>query len=354
MTSVSLDDETALAALDRGGMLRLVASLPDQLREGFDAAAATSALPAADGIRAIVVCGMGGSGIAGDVVAAYAAPRLAVPVLVLKGYDLPSFCDADTLVVASSYSGNTEETIAAYGQAVARGCRVVAVSAGGELAARAEADDVPWLGVPHSIGLPRAALGHLAAAPLGVLAAIGLAPDLADDLTRAVDATAALRERVGAHVPEADNESKTLARWLAGALPVVWGSTGVAAAAALRWRSQLNENAKTPAFASVLPELDHNEVEGWAERSGERFRVVIIRHGDEHSRTGDRVAATTAALGTSGLAFREAHARAGGDLAALFELVMLGDFTSVYLAAVRGVDPSPIPVLTSIKERLRP
>src|SRR5438067_10558807 len=190
-------------------MLDAIASLGAQLREGFAAAHTTAALPSAEGVRAVVVCGMGGSGVSGDVVRAAFGDRLPVPVVVVKGYVLPSFCDGDTLVFASSFSGSTEETLSAYAQAVARGCRVVAAASGGELVALAEADDVPFVQLPDTVGMPRAALGWLAAAPIGVLAAIGLLPEPDQEVESAAARLDGLADRVGPDRPAGSNEAKS-------------------------------------------------------------------------------------------------------------------------------------------------
>jgi glucose/mannose-6-phosphate isomerase len=350
--NVSLDDAAALRAGDGGGMLELVASLGTQLRDGFETARTTAALPSAEGIRAVVVSGMGGSGVAGDVLRSVYGSSLALPVNVVKGYQLPAFCGADTVVLATSFSGQTEETLATYTEAVARGCRVVAISSGGELAALAEGDGVPHVPIPSSIRAPRAALGALAAAPLGVLSAVGLLPSVQSDVAEAAALLEEFAEPLGPDRATEGNEAKAVARWLGPRVPVVWGSEGIAEAAALRWKTQFNENAKVPAFSSALPELDHNEVEGWSESSGEAFAVVVLRHGGEHARVAARLTATAEALRGSGLAFREVHAPKGGPLASLFALAMTGDFASTYAALARGVDPSPVPVLSALKERL--
>jgi glucose/mannose-6-phosphate isomerase len=258
------------------------------------------------------------------------------------------------VVIASSFSGNTEETLAAYGEAVARECRVVVVCSGGELAARAEADDVPRVPVPSSIPMPRAALGYLAAAPLGILHAIGLLPQAAADVAATAEHLATLAKALGPDVRSADgNQAKDVARWIGTRVPVVWGSEGLAEAPALRWKTQLNENAKVPSWAGVLPELDHNEIEGWAPGAGDGFCLAILRHDGEHPRVSARVAATLEAIRPAGLDAREIRAAGTSDAQRLFSLIMVGDFTATYLGVLHGVDPTPIPTLVSLKERLR-
>jgi glucose/mannose-6-phosphate isomerase len=353
MGQATLDDPVALRTGDPGGMLALVAGLGTQLGEAFDVGRRASGLPAAGGIRSIAVCGMGGSGIVGDVLRAAWAARLPVPVVSVKGYQLPAFCGPDTLVLAVSYSGETEETLAAYAQSVGAGCRVVAICSGGQLAELARTDGVPHVSVPGHVPAPRAALGHLIGACAGVLEATGLIPDAGAELIDASGVLHQLSSELGPDRSTEGNRAKSLAAWLQDRTPVVWGSEGIADAAALRWKTQLNENAKRPAFHAALPELDHNEIEGWTEGAGDRFALVILRHSLEHPRIARRVQATREAIAGSGLGSREVSVVGKSSMEVLLSLVMLGDFTSTYLAILQGVDPMPVRVLSRLKQRLR-
>lgn len=348
-----LDDRTRIRTLDAGGMLGFVAALGEQLRRGYEIARAAPSLPSGDHARLIVLCGMGGSGLAGDVVRSLYAARSPVPIVVSKGYALPEFCGHDTVVVAVSYSGNTEETLAVYGEAVERGCRIVAVSAGGALAARADADRVPHVPIPSDVSVPRAAVGYLAAAPIGVLDAAGLIPPAKDAVAAAAGTVEAMAERLSPERPSGENPAKDLAVWIGERTPLVWASEGLGEAAAVRWKNQVNENAKLPAFLATVPELDHNEIEGWSPGSGERYALVVLRHDGEDQRLGARFAATLRAIAPSGLDAREVRGEGGSALEQLFSLITMGDFVSVYLALRRGVDPTPVPVLTELKARLR-
>jgi glucose/mannose-6-phosphate isomerase len=254
--------------------------------------------------------------------------------------------------VVASHSGNTEETLAAYAQALARRCRVVSVSAGGELAARSQDDGVPHVRVARDDILPRAALGYLAGISIGILDAMRMIPPAKEDIGRTVGILDELAGTLGPGRPAEENEAKAIAEWLAGRTPVIWGSEGVAEVAALRWKTQMNENAKLPAFHASLPELDHNEVEGWSRGTGESFALVVLRHGAEHPRTGRRVEASLEAISQSGLPVREVAVSEASQMGALFSLILAGDFVSTYLALLCGVDPTPIPVLSSLKDRL--
>jgi glucose/mannose-6-phosphate isomerase len=351
----TLDDASAIAASDPSSMLSLAASVGHQLRDGYDAGTSASGLPSAEGVQSLVVCGMGGSGVVGDVLRCLYGPRLSVPITVCKGYTVPESCGRDTLVLAVSFSGDTEETLAAYAEAVGRGARVLAIGGGGELAALAEADGVARVAVPSDVPVPRAALGFLSGAGIGVLDAVGLVPPAAESLAEAADHLDQQAKTLGVESPAEGNEAKRLAEWLVDRTTVIWGSEGLAEAAAVRWKTQCNENAKVPAFWGVIPEIDHNEIEGWASSSGtsEPFAAVVLRYRGEHPRIAARVAATIEAVAATGLAVREVHATHVAPMAALFSLIMVGDFTSTYLGILRGVDPTPVPVLSGLKKRLR-
>ena len=348
----TLDDARAIEAADPGGMLRLVASTGSQLGRGHALGSAIRGIPDADA-DAVVVLGMGGSGVAGDVIRALYSDTVAVPIVASKGYAIPAFCGPRTLVLSVSYSGETEETLAATQTASERGCRVVSMSAGGALAKLAEEEGRPHVAIPADAVMPRAALGYLVGACIGVLEAAGTIPEAGNEIAEAV--TFAQRFAAGLE-PERltdDNMAKATAARIHGRTPVIWGSEGLAEAAAVRWKAQLNENAKVPAFHATLPELDHNDVEGWTDGIGAGFVAVVLRHADEHPRIAARVGITRALVGTAGLEVHDVRASGTSKLQQLLSLVLLGDFASVYLAILRGVDPTPVPVLSELKERLR-
>lgn len=348
----SLDDPAAIASADPGGMLEAVAGQGAQLQRGFDLGSEpdADAGPGQDP-TAIVVCGMGGSGIAGDVIRSLLGARLHVPIVVYKGDVLPSFCGPHTLVLAVSYSGGTQETLACYREAVERRCPVVTVSSGGPLQGDASARGTPHLAVPGDAGVPRAALGYLTGALLGWLDRrfdVGLA----GEVSSAADGLDGLAKAWAPPQPARDNEAKALAGWLLGRTPVIWGSEGLMEAAALRFKNQVNENAKAPSFCSVLPELDHNEIEGWTPGLGEGFAVVGLRHDGEDPRLAERFDATIELVESAGLAVRQVRVEGDGPFDRLFGTLLLSDFASTYLGILRGVDPTPIPTLTGLKARL--
>ena len=348
---IDLDDPDALRRADPSRMLDAVLGLPGDCREGYRLGRSADNLPSADSVSSVVVCGMGGSGMAGDVLRALYRDRLGLPIVVAKGPELPEFCGKDTLVVCSSYSGITAETLACLEEALARGSRVVAVSSGGELARRAGKEGVALVSVPEGYQ-PRAAIGHLSFGLMGALEGVGVLPAMDADVGHCVRTLEALAPELGPDRPAAGNRAKDLALAIGERFPVVWGADGLGAVAATRWKTQLNENAKVPAFSAALPELDHNEVVGWSEGAGERFVLITLRHRGEHPDVAPRFGVSVDVVAGSGLVHREVRADRGSPMADLMSLIMVGDAVSVYLACLRGFDPAPIEAIRRIKEAL--
>jgi len=340
--------------LDSGGQFDTVARLSEQLEAGYTRAVGAltgKRLVTADRPDGVIVCGMGGSAIGGDVVGA-CLDGLPVPYQVVRGYELPAWVSERTLVFAVSYSGNTEETLACVARALARGCRPVCVASGGRLSELAGQRDLPLVTVPADLQ-PRAAIGFLST-PIGVaLEVAGLASGFDEQVAEAIEVIAELRAELVPEVADDDNEAKTIARRLLNCLPVVYGA-GVTAPAARRWKGQLNENAKTPAFFNELPELDHNELAGWATNPGVAGRVVLVLlddpAGDERLRR--RLALTAASVQPRVAGVARVVARGVLPLARLVSSAYVGDFASLYLALLYGVDPGPVEVLEDLKARL--
>ena len=346
-----LDDAGALRAADPGGMLGAVVSLPSHCREGYRLGLEAPDLPKADGVTGVAYCGMGGSALGGDVLAALAAPRLRMPVVVVRTSELPEWVGPHTLVVASSYSGSTGETLALFEEAVERGSRLVVVTSGGQLARRAEELELGRVSVPGG-SMPRAAFGYLALGALGALEAMGVLPSLGADVDEAVRELDGVIGRAGPQVPTEANPWKRFALTIGERVPVVWGAEGIAAVAAGRWRTQFNENAKTPAFAASLPELDHNEVVGWSEGRGEGFAVVALRHEGEPADVAARFGPSIEIARASGALTQEVWAHGRSPLARLLTLVQIGDLVATYSGLARGVDPTPIDAIVRLKRTL--
>jgi glucose/mannose-6-phosphate isomerase len=332
-------------------MLDAAAGLPEQIEAAVAATHEVGGFPAHDAIESVVVLGMGGSGIAGDVCTAIAGPFMPVPVIVQKGYAPPQFVSESTLVFAVSCSGNTEETIEAASMAAMAGARMVVVCAGGELASLAGEWGAPHIPVPTSIPQPRAAIGALAMPPLVVLEAVGLFPGASEWIA---DAVSQLKRRRDALVKDG-NEAEGLARRIGRQLPLIYGGAALGAVAAMRWKTQFNENAKVAAFWNTSPELTHNEVCGWGQNGDvtrQVFRLVNLRHDHEHPQIARRFDLVNEAVDEVVADLEEVRAKGDGALAQLLDLILVGDFTSIHSALQAGVDPGPVDILAQMKARL--
>lgn len=348
-----LDTAEAYAEADPTDFLATVEGLPGQLIEAIAIASTAGPLPAAEGITAIAVLGMGGSGISGELCRTLLASRASVPVATIRDYALPAWVGPDTLVFAVSYSGDTEETLAAFDAAESRGARLVAISSGGAITARATAGGHTLVAVPGGL-MPRAALGYVGMPALVIADRMGLAPGLAEDLQEACSVVGQRMAECRRTVPAAGNVAKSLAQRLSGTLPLIWGTEGIAGAAAYRWRCQINENAKGFAAWAVFPELNHNEVVGLYGRAEGRepIGVVVLRHEAEPARTARRIEATAELIGPSVAFIEEVHARGSSEAARLLDLVCVGDLVSTYLGILQGIDPAPIEAIVRLKAAL--
>jgi len=333
-------------------MWSATAGLPEQAEAAVLAARGLTSLPQHDHVENVVVLGMGGSGIAGDVLVATAAPFMPVPVTVVKGYEPPDFVGTGSLVFAMSFSGNTEETLEAAAGAYEAGASLVVVSGGGTLVDLAGEWDVPVVPVPTDIPQPRAALGAMAIPPLVLLEEIGLFPGATQWVDQAVQQLRIRRDEL----VRPRSRAEELARRIGRTIPLIHSSGDLGGAAALRWKAQVNENAKCPAFFNVYPELCHNEVAGWGQH-GDATRQLItlvnLRHDAEHPQVSRRFDLVEEVLREVVADVIEVRASGEGDLAQLLDLALIGDFVSLHLAANEGIDPGPIPVLDEMKQQLR-
>jgi glucose/mannose-6-phosphate isomerase len=300
----------------------------------------------ADLAGGLLVAGVGGSAIGGELAAAALDGRAARPVRTVRDYSLEPWIGDDTLVLCASYSGDTEETLACFEEATAKGIPRVALTTGGKLAERAREEGVPVIGVPSGMQ-PRAAVLYMVVATLECAALCGAGPSLRGELEGAQPLLGRLVDEWGPDAGE-DSAAKALARELHGSIPVLYGA-GPSVAVAQRWKNQINENAKLPAFWGELPESDHNEVCGW-DRAAElgRMRAVFLDDPGADGRTRRRIAPTAR------IAQPASHVEAIGDdqVQRVLSLVLLGDLVSVYLAALDGVDPWEIEAIERLKAEL--
>ncbi len=337
--------------IDTLGMYDAVAGLPEQVERAVEVAQHVDGLPDGERVANVLLLGMGGSGVAGDVIAAVAQQFMAVPVVVAKGYDAPSFVAPDTLVIPLSFSGDTEETIQAAQEAQVNGGAILAVCSGGALADLADEWGAARLPVPADIPMARAALGALAVPPLVALERMGLFPGALEWVAKAV---VQLKQRRDQLVADA-NPAAELARRIGRTLPVIYGAGGIGSVAASRWKTQCNENAKVPAFAGVVPEMGHNDISGWGQHGDltrQVFQMVLLRHDEEHPQESRRFALVAEVLDEVMGAVHTVRAEGDGALAQLFDLVLFGDFLSLHLAGQEGIDPGPVSAVDDLKRAL--
>lgn len=339
----------ALRRIDKAGMYDLLTAFPSQWQAGrAQAREAVRAMPAYP-VRSVVVAGMGGSAIGGDLLRGLAEPVASVPMATVRGYTLPAWVGRQTLVIVSSYSGNTEETRSALDQALACEAHVVCVSSGGAVAATAEAKGLPLVRIPGGMP-PRAALGASLTALLSIAERFDVLRLPAAAWAEAEATLEALTARYAD--PEGDHDARRLAAALADHWPIFYAGTGFMEAVATRWRCQVQENAKRLCSSNAYPELNHNEIMGWAGEGSRGVAVVQLRDADDHPAVQRRMDVTRSLLAPRAAAWEDVQSRGESRLARLLSLVVLGDWVSLYLAVERGVDPTPIGLIDALKEAL--
>ena len=292
----------------------------------------------------IVILGMGGSAMAASVAALAASPR--APIVVHPAYGLPPWAaDSGATVIAVSYSGNTEEVLSGVDAAIAHGLPVAAVASGGRLGEIARERSMPYLEVPGGIQ-PRAAVGYQAAAVTAMLSAAGQVADFGTDLNEAADTVEHL---LGGGEGGAIVLGRDIADGLAGRTAVIYGGRGVGSTAAYRWKTQINENAKSPAFSGTIPEVNHNELEGWRPENGEGFGLVYLRDEGDHPAVARRIDLTGTVL--SGVVDRvgDVQSAGSGPLARFFSLAVVGDVASDAMATLAGIDSTEVETLEEFK-----
>jgi glucose/mannose-6-phosphate isomerase len=350
---MKLDDLQALARLDSRNMLKRIEELPKQCLAAWEQTQGLT-LPLDNGsIEHFLIVGMGGSAIGGALLQGLVASECDVPITVVRGYALPAFAyGPSTVVAACSYSGNTEESLACFRQALERNTRGIAITTGGELAALARESGVPVIQFAYE-SQPRAALGYSFVLLLGVVHRLGLIRDYTNGVAETVEVMEDWQGEIRVQVPTTQNAAKQLATQIAGRVPIVYGA-GFLAAVANRWKTQFNENAKHWAFFEVLPELNHNAVVGFGipEIARENGIVVMLRSEMDSRRIQERWAVTQELLDREGVATQGVRSRGESALAQMMSLIHFGDYVSFYLAMLNDVDPTPVKTIALLKQRL--
>jgi glucose/mannose-6-phosphate isomerase len=329
-----------------------IGELPEAAANAWQAARTLALPPEFRSVSSVVITGMGGSAIGGDLVRALAESHSPVPVVVQRGYDLPAFAQAGALVIAMSHSGATEETLAVADEALKRGCKVLAVTGGGPLLPKVKAAGGTVYQFQYDAP-PRAALGHLFVPLIAFFSQLGFLPDMSRDVDEALAVLRDLRSRLAPEEPESGNPAKQLARAIAGRLPIVYGG-GIMAEVAHRWKTQFNENSKAWAAYDVLPELNHNAVVGYERPADfpEHSIVLLLDTTHQHSRVAVRERVTEGLLRMHNVTFQRIAPHGQGAPAQMLAAILLGDYVSYYLAQLYQVDPTPIAAIDHLKQEL--
>jgi glucose/mannose-6-phosphate isomerase len=349
---MDLNDHTSFRKIDSQDYLAEINNLPEQLEKAYQLGLSFG-LPPWQGIKNVLIAGMGGSAIGADLLAAYAASLCPVPVIVQRKYTLPAWANGPgTLVVASSHSGNTEETLQAYEQARQQGCRILALCTGGKLAEKARQADTPLWTFQHK-GQPRAAVGYSFGLLLALLARLRLIHDPTTELSETITAMRKMQDSLRAVIPVVSNPAKREAGQLMGRMVVVFGAD-VLEPVARRWKTQINELAKAWAQFEALPEANHNALAGLSqpESALATSMALFLRAKSYHPRNLLRTELTKQAYMLEGLNTDFIDAEGESPLAQQWTAVLFGDYMAYYLAMLYEIDPTPIAMLEGFKKQL--
>ncbi|MCF8011222.1 MAG: bifunctional phosphoglucose/phosphomannose isomerase [Clostridiales bacterium] len=347
-----LNDAPAMYKVDSMDMFGALSGLPEQCKDAWKIGMDSPA-PEAETISNVLVTGMGGSAIGGDLLRAYASGKMAVPVAVNRDYTLSQYADKSTLVIAVSYSGNTEETLSVYEQARKRECTIAVITTGGKLKESADKDGVPVIKIPGGLA-PRAATGYLFIPALAVMQKLGLLKNVEDEIKELEDELEKIKKNITPESALEHNAAKQLAREFYGRIPVIWGAAGTTGVAAQRYKGQVNENAKAPAYWNVFPELNHNELVGFEVPRDllEKLHIVMLKDKGDHERIKTRMEITRGIAARSVSGVTEISSSGEGLLARMYTLIYVGDYASVYLAVLYDIDPGPVKIIDYLKSEL--
>ncbi len=327
-------------------MIDVLDSYPEQCQDAL-AIGEKSEFHPPEGIGRVIVCGMGGSAMAGEIARRFAR----VPVFINRNYTLPPFIDAGTLLVAVSYSGNTAETLSGLEQGISAGLPILTVSSGGKLRKIAQKEGIPFLQIPGGYQ-PRAATGYLALPLLTVLERAGLL-SVKIDQDELLDALTKVQESCNAAVPTQDNPAKQLAQRIYRAIPVIYGTAGNTDLVAMRWKTQVNENAKQPAFYNAIPELHHNEILAFVDEGLRKgLHCIFLENDYDHPENRRRIEIMRDLLAERAVPNEGIKAEGKSEFSQVIAQIYFGDYVSYYLAIMNGTDPTPVELIESFKRKL--
>lgn len=356
----ALDDLKRIRQIDPQDMLGAVETFDKQCQLAYQLARNIK-LPKMKDIDQVVVLGMGGSAIGGDLLRCYMTDILPLPITILRGYQVPRWIGQRTLVIASSYSGTTEETLSAYREARKQGARIIVQTQGGTLAKMAVKDGFTWINITppryfHGAPIyqPRAALGYSFFPMLGIIEKVFPVPDQGQQVKEALVVIKKCIDAYRREVPLKSNVAKKLAQACQKQVPVIYTAQEHLEVIGMRWRGQLNENAKILALSNVVPEMNHNEIVGWSGQQAfaKKWPVIFLQDKGMHRQVKRRFEVMAEIIRPLCGEIYSLNSDGRGLLARLFSLLVLGDFVSVYLAILDKVDPSPVPPIAYLKAQM--
>ncbi len=349
---INLDDPQIYQRYDPEGMLERIHEVPRICQQAWQMAMAFDLPEDYSRIDKVVVVGMGGSAIGGDLAASLLSAEAKLPIIVQRQYELPAFVDGQTLVIASSYSGNTEETLSAFEQSLKTGARKLAITTGGKLKEIAKENNLPIFSFDYH-AQPRAALAFSFLPVLAFMQKLGIAGDKSADVSETIEVLNKLAQEINETVPTAENRAKKLAGELFGNLPVIYGG-GITTEVAHRWKTQLNENGKAWTFYEAFPELNHNAVVGYQFpiEMAPSVVVVMLRSSYLSEQLIRRYQVTARLLEQAGVRHHFVDGAGKSALAQMMSLVLIGDYVSYYLAILNRTDPSPVKTIDFLKAEL--
>lgn len=349
---VNLDDAQTYKRLDPQNMREHLQGLPTQCRDAWNKAKKFELPKDYTVVDKVVVTGMGGSAIGGDLVRSLFWSQKKPIIFVNRDYDLPAFVDDKTLVIASSYSGNTEETLSAFSQSLDKNCKKLAITTGGKLKPMAEKAGVPVFTIDY-VGQPRAALGYGFMSLIAFLQTLGLVQDQTVKVETMIQDLEKQLAEFKETVPAGSNPAKQLARKLAGKIAVIYGA-GTLSQVAHRWKTQMNENGKASAFYETFSELNHNAVVGYQfpQELASKIYVVMLSSPSLHHRILLRYKITGDMMAQNGIGYETVDSRGKSELSQMMSLIYLGDWVSYYLAMLNETDPTPVKIIEYLKKRL--
>lgn len=346
-----LDDIDRIKRIDKNGMLSFCVDASKHYERALQTAQTVSINYQKP--KAIIVAGMGGSAIGGELLKDWTYHKIKVPIEVNREYSLPAYADENTLVFVISYSGETEETLSIFLEALKSHCMIFCISSGGKLIKFSKKLHVPYLQIPPEMP-PRAALPYLFSPLPLVLEKIGLVSDAHSEFSEAIKTLEKISYENSPEKSVDENFSKKLALSVCGTMPIIYGF-GCYRAVSRRFKQQLNENSKVPSKWDVFPELNHNEIVGWeeADELAKHFSVIFIRDRDEPRKIKLRIEHTKGIMQKHVTKIFEVWSEGASKLAKMLSTTLIGDFTSVYLAVLRGVDPTPVETIALLKDKMK-